>query len=63
MQYSRVLRGSDKVLVQGFWVQAALQVRSVLGQDTSKSQPVKPREDMNNVSCCHVMTEILFKAA
>ena len=38
---------------------------SVLGQDTSEPSLVlvKPRKDMNNVSCRHDMTEILLKAA
>ena len=38
---------------------------SVLGQDTSKPSLVlvKPRKDMNNVSCRRDMTEILLKAA
>ena len=38
---------------------------SVLGQDTSEPSLVlvKPRKDMNNVSCCRDMTEILLKAA
>ena len=38
---------------------------SVLGQDTSEPNLVlvKPRKDMNNVSCCRDMTEILLKAA
>ena len=37
---------------------------SVLGQDTSEPSLllVKPRKDINNVSCCHDMTEILLKA-
>ena len=38
---------------------------NVLGQDTSEPSLalVKPRKDMNNVSCCHDMPEILLKAA
>ena len=38
---------------------------SFLGQDTSEPSLVlvKPRKDMNNVSCCRDMTEILLKAA
>ena len=38
---------------------------SVLGQDTSEPSLVlvKPRKDMNNVSCHRDMTEVLFKAA
>ena len=38
---------------------------SVLGQDTSEASLVlvKPRKDMNNVSCRRDMTEILLKAA
>ena len=38
---------------------------SVLGQDTSEPQPStgETQEDMNNVSCCRDMTEILLKAA
>ena len=38
---------------------------SVLGQDTSELSLVlvKPRKDMNNVSCRRDMTEILLKAA
>ena len=38
---------------------------SVLGQDTSEPSLVlvKPRKDMNNVSCRRDMTEILLKAA
>ena len=38
---------------------------SVLGQDTSEPSLVlvKPRKDMNNVSCHRDMTEILLKAA
>ena len=38
---------------------------SVLWQDTSEPQPStgETKEDMNNISCCHDMTEILFKAA
>ena len=38
---------------------------SVLGQDTSEPSLVlvKPRKDMNNVSCRPDMTEILLKAA
>ena len=37
---------------------------SLLGQDTSEPSLVlvKPRKDMNNVSCHHDMTEILLKA-
>ena len=37
----------------------------VLRQDTSEPSLVlvKPRKDMNNVSCCRDMTEILLKAA
>ena len=37
----------------------------VLGQDTSEPQPStgETQEDMNNVSCCRDMTEILLKAA
>ena len=38
---------------------------SVLGQDTPEPSLVlvKPRKDMNNVSCHHDTTEILLKAA
>ena len=38
---------------------------SVLGQDTSEPSLVlvKPRKDVNNVSCRRDMTEILLKAA
>ena len=38
---------------------------SVLRQDTSEPQPStgETQEDMNNVSCCRDMTEILLKAA
>ena len=38
---------------------------SVLGQDTSESQPStgETQEDMNNVSCRLDMTETLLKAA
>ena len=38
---------------------------SVLGQDTSEPSLVlvKPRKDMNNVSCRRDMTEILLKVA
>ena len=38
---------------------------SVLGQDTSEPSLVlvKPRKDMNNVSCRHDLTEIMLKGA
>ena len=39
---------------------------SVLGQDISEPLSlvlVKPRKDVNNVSCCRYMTEIPLKAA
>ena len=38
---------------------------SVLGQDTSEPQPStgETQIDMNNVSCCCDMTEIMLKAA
>ena len=38
---------------------------NVLGQDTSEPSLVlvKPRKNMNNVSCCRDMTEILLKVA
>ena len=38
---------------------------SVVGQDTSEPSLVlvKPRKDMNNVSCRRYMTEMLLKAA
>ena len=38
---------------------------SVLGQDTSEPSLVlvKPRKDMNNVSCRRDMTEVLLKVA
>ena len=39
--------------------------KSVLGQDTLEPSLVlvKPRKDLNNVSCRRDMTEILLKAA
>ena len=37
---------------------------SVLGQDSSEPQPSTGEiQDMNNVICCHDMTDILLKVA
>ena len=51
--------GSSRTASSGFFR------RSVLGQDTSESQPStgETQGSMNNVSCRRDMTEILLKAA
>ena len=69
---SGVLRGSVVkwlTRIQGSWVQASMDPLGffvgVSLRKTLKSPSlvlVKPREDMNNVSCRHDMTEILLKA-
>ena len=69
----RVLRGSvvkcltrnSGVLVSSRSGSSGLFCGSVLGQDTSEPSLVllKPRKDMNNVSCRRDLTEILLKPA